>query len=183
MSVIIGLIIIIVIFVLIFISMYNSLIQLRNQVKNAWSQIDVQLKRRYDLIPNLLETVKGYAAHEKETFQNVVEARSKAMSANSIQEKSSAENAFSGAISKFLLVVENYPELKANENFLQLQAQLEGTENRISVERKKFNETVQGYNTTIRQFPGNIIAGFFGFVQKEYFKAMAGAENAPKVEF
>lgn len=184
MSVIIGLIILIVILVLIFISMYNSLIQLRNQVKNAWSQIDVQLKRRYDLIPNLLETVKGYAAHEKETFQNVVEARSKAMSANSIQEKSSAENAFSGAISKFLLVVENYPELKANENFMMLMEELTSTENKISFSRQAYNDSVLFYNNKIEMMPSNIIAGMFNFTKETFFEVENKVEREnPKVKF
>ncbi len=172
---------------------YNNLVVLDEGIKSAWSQVENQYQRRYDLIPNLVNTVKGVANFEKETYIAVAEARAKVGQINitpelmndpaAFQQFQLAQDNLSGALSRLLVAVENYPELKANENFLQLQAQLEGTENRISVERKKFNETVQGYNTTIRQFPGNIIAGFFGFVQKEYFKAMAGAENAPKVEF
>ena len=165
------------------IGIYNSLIVLRNKVDEGWADIDTQLKRRYDLIPNLVETVKGYATHEKSTFEEVTKARSMAMSATTPDQKAKAENFLSGTLKSLFALAENYPELKANENFLQLQAQLEGTENRISVERKKFNTIVQNYNTTIRQFPGSIIAGFTGFSQKEYFKAVAGSDQAPKVEF
>ncbi|MCB0743336.1 MAG: LemA family protein [Ignavibacteriales bacterium] len=172
---------------------YNNLVGLDENVTQSWSQVENQYQRRADLIPNLVNTVKGVADFEKETYTAVTEARSKVSQINMSPEMLSDPNAFaqfqaaqdnlSGALSRLLVTVENYPQLKANENFSQLQAQLEGTENRISVERKKFNEVVQNYNTTIRQFPGSIIAGFTGFVQKQYFKSVAGSDVAPKVEF
>jgi len=162
---------------------FNGLVVLRTRSKEAWADIDVQLKRRYDLIPNLVETVKGYATHERELFEKVTKARAMAMGAGSVQEKAQAENMLSSTLKSLFAVAENYPELKANENFLQLQAQLEGTENRISVERRKFNETVQGYNTTVKRFPNSVFAGLFGFKEKEYFRAVPGSETAPKVEF
>lgn len=172
---------------------YNNLVGLDEGVTSAWSQVENQYQRRADLIPNLVNTVKGVAEFEKGTFTAVTEARAKVnqinmtsdmlSDPNALQQFQSAQDGLGSALSKMLLTVENYPELKANENFLQLQAQLEGTENRISVERKKFNTIVQSYNTTIRQFPGSIIAGFTGFGQKQYFKAVAGSDQAPKVEF
>lgn len=172
---------------------YNNLVKLDEGVTSSWSQVENQYQRRADLIPNLVNTVKGVAEFEKGTFTAVTEARAKVNQINMSPDMLSDPNAFAqfqsaqdglgSALSRLLVTVENYPELKANENFLQLQAQLEGTENRISVERKKFNEVVQSYNTTIRQFPGSIIAGFTGFTQKQYFKAMAGSDTAPKVEF
>ncbi len=172
---------------------YNNLVKLDEGVTSSWSQVENQYQRRADLIPNLVNTVKGVAEFEKGTFTAVTEARAKVNQINMSPEMLSDPNAFAqfqsaqdglgSALSRLLVTVENYPQLKANENFLQLQAQLEGTENRISVERKKFNEVVQSYNTTIRQFPGSIIAGFTGFMQKQYFKAMAGSDTAPKVEF
>lgn len=172
---------------------YNNLVGLDEQVTGSWSQVENQYQRRTDLIPNLVNTVKGVAEFERGTFTAVTEARAKVNQINMSPEMLSDPNAFAqfqsaqdglgSALSRLLVTVENYPQLKANENFLQLQAQLEGTENRISVERKKFNEVVQNYNTTIRQFPGSIIAGFTGFIQKQYFKAVAGSDTAPKVEF
>lgn len=172
---------------------YNNLVGLDEGVTSAWSQVENQYQRRADLIPNLVNTVKGVAEFEKGTFTAVTEARAKVnqinmtsdmlSDPNALQQFQSAQDGLGSALSRMLLTVENYPELKANENFLQLQAQLEGTENRISVERKKFNTIVQSYNTTIRQFPGSIIAGFTGFGQKQYFKAVAGSDQAPKVEF
>lgn len=172
---------------------YNKLVGLDENVTQSWSQVENQYQRRADLIPNLVNTVKGVANFEKETYTAVTEARAKVNQINMTADMLSDPNAFaqfqnaqdglSSALSRLLVTVENYPQLKANENFMQLQAQLEGTENRISVERKKFNEVVQTYNTTIRQFPGSIIAGFTGFQQKQYFKAVAGSETAPKVEF
>ena len=172
---------------------YNNLVGLDENVSQAWSQVENQYQRRADLIPNLVNTVKGVADFEKETYTSVTEARSKVnqinMNAdmlsdpNAFQQFQSAQEGLSGALSRLLVTVENYPQLKANENFMQLQAQLEGTENRISVERKKFNEVVQNYNTTIRRFPASIIAGFMGFQQKQYFTAAAGSDQAPKVEF
>jgi LemA protein len=172
---------------------YNNLVGLEEGVTGSWSQVENQYQRRADLIPNLVNTVKGVADFEKETYTAVTEARSKVNQINMSPEMLSDPNAFAqfqsaqdglgSALSRLLVTVENYPQLKANENFMQLQAQLEGTENRISVERKKFNEVVQNYNTTIRRFPASIIAGFTGFQQKQYFAAVAGSDQAPKVEF
>ena len=176
-----GLIVVIVIFV---VSIYNSLVGLRNQVKNAWAQIDVQLKRRHDLIPNLVETAKGYMKHERETLENITNARSQAMSAEKIGDKSSAEGALSGAISKFFLVVENYPDLKANTNFLALQEELTSTENKISFSRQNYNDQVMLFNNKIQMFPSNIIAGMFNFAAQEFFEIADAAErNVPKVDF
>lgn len=172
---------------------YNNFVGLEEQVTQSWSQVENQYQRRADLIPNLVNTVKGVADFEKETYTAVTEARAKVnqinmspemlSDPNAFQQFQSAQDGLSSALSRLLVTVENYPQLKANENFLQLQAQLEGTENRISVERKKFNQVVQKYNTAIRRVPGNIIAGFTGFTQKQYFKSVAGSEQAPKVEF
>lgn len=164
--------------------MYNSLVQLRNAVKNAWSQIDVQLKRRHDLIPNLIETAKGYMKHERETLENITKARSKAMGADSIAEKAQAEGALSGAMGKFFLVVENYPDLKANQNFLSLQEELTATENRIAFSRQGYNDQVLFYNNKIQMFPSNIIAGMFNFKENEFFEIEDEAEKeVPKVDF
>jgi len=172
--------------------MYNSMVTQEEGVSSAWSQVENVYQRRADLIPNLVSTVKGYAAHEKETLEGVVEARAKAtsvnidpsnMNATNIAAFQKAQDGLSSALSRLMVVVEKYPDLKANENFLDLQAQLEGTENRIAVERRKFNETAKLYNITIRRFPNNMFAGMFGFSKKDYFKADAGSEKAPKVEF
>jgi LemA protein len=175
------------------ISGYNKLVGLDESVNTAWSQVENQYQRRADLIPNLVNTVKGVADFEKETYTAVTEARAKAgeikLTADMLNDPQAmakfqaAQDGLSSALSRLLVTVEKYPELKANENFLQLQAQLEGTENRISVERKKFNEVVKTYNTTIKRFPMNVIANFTGFLEKQYFKAVAGSEQAPKVEF
>ena len=172
---------------------YNNLVGLEEGVTQAWSQVENQYQRRADLIPNLVNTVKGVADFEKETYTAVTEARSKVNQINmtsdmlndpqALQKFQAAQDGLGSALSRLLVTVERYPELKANENFLKLQDQLEGTENRISVERRSFNQVVQSYNTTIRRFPANFIAGFAGFGQKQYFKAVAGSEEAPKVEF
>jgi len=163
---------------------FNSLVRLRNQVKNAWSQIDVQLKRRHDLIPNLIETAKGYMKHEKETLTGITEARSKAMGAGSIPEKAKAEGALNGAMSKFFLVVENYPDLKANQNFLALQEELTSTENKIAFARQSYNDQVLFYNNKIQMFPSNIIANMFNFIASEFFELEDAGERAvPKVDF
>ena len=171
---------------------YNNMVTMSEAVDAQWSQVENVYQRRADLIPNLVNTVKGYASHEKETFESVIEARSKATSitidannldASSLLKFQQAQDGLSQALSKLMLVVERYPDLKANQNFLDLQAQLEGTENRIAVERKKFNEKVKEYNTFIKKFPNNIFAGIFGFNQKPYFKAESGAEKAPEVKF
>ncbi len=175
------------------INAYNNLVTLNEAVNQSWSQVENQYQRRADLIPNLVNTVKGYANFERGVLTDVTEARAKVSQMNvtpevlndpqAFQKFQAAQGQLSGALSRLLVTVENYPELKANENFLQLQAQLEGTENRISVERRRFNETVQTYNTTIKRFPNTIFAGVFGFQQKQYFQSTPGAETPPKVEF
>ena len=171
---------------------YNSMVEKQEAVTAQWSQVENVYQRRADLIPNLVSTVKGYAAHEQETLIGVVDARAKATSVNidpskldasSIQKFQAAQDGLSSALSKLMVVVERYPDLKANQSFLELQSQLEGTENRIAVERKKFNEAAQGYNTYIRKFPNNFVAGWFDFEKKDYFESTKGAEEAPKVEF
>ena len=171
---------------------YNNMVKMDEGVQAAWSQVENVYQRRADLIPNLVATVKGYAAHEQQTLEGVVSARSKAtqitvdaenMTAEKLAEYQKAQGELGAALGKLLAITENYPELKANENFLSLQSQLEGTENRIAVERKKFNETARAYNTMIRQFPKNIVANLFGFEKKPYFEAAEGAHQAPVVEF
>lgn len=173
-------------------SSYNNMVTMQEGVTAQWSQVENVYQRRSDLIPNLVNTVKGYADFEKETLTQVIEARAKATSVNinpdkldaqSLQNFQNAQSGLSSALSKLMVVVEKYPDLKANQNFLDLQAQLEGTENRITVERQKFNQTAQAYNTFIRQFPKNIFAGMFGFEKKAYFEAEKGAEKAPEVKF
>jgi len=175
------------------ISSYNGMVALDQSVTQQWAQVENQYQRRADLIPNLVNTVKGYADFEKDVLTKVTEARAKVSQFNITPELLNDPQAFakfqslqgelSGALSRLLVTVENYPQLKANENFLQLQAQLEGTENRISVERKKFNEVVQQYNTKIKSFPASMLAGMFGFGEKQYFKSVQGSDVAPKVEF
>jgi len=167
-----------------FIGIYNSLVQLRNRVKNAWSQIDVQLKRRHDLIPNLVETAKGYMKHERETLSAVTEARSRAMGAGGVADKAKAEGQLGGALSKFMLVVEQYPDLKANQNFLALQEELTSTENKIAFARQSYNDQVLFYNNKIQMFPSNVIAGMFNFMAEEFFEIEDVTEKAvPKVQF
>ncbi len=169
---------------LFFIGIYNSLIALRNQVKNAWSQIDVQLKRRHDLIPNLIETAKGYMKHERDTLESITNARSRAMGAGSVGEKSQAEKALGGAMSKFFLVVENYPDLKANKNFLALQEELTTTENKIGFSRQAYNDQVLFFNNKIQMFPSNAIAQMFNFKQGDFFELEDKKEKeVPKVKF
>ena len=166
------------------VQIYNSLVGLRNQVKNAWSQIDVQLKRRHDLIPNLIETVKGYMTHERDTLENITRARSSAVDASSIADKSKAESELSGALQRFNLVVENYPDLKANQNFLSLQEELTSTENKISFARQSYNDQVLFYNNKTEMFPSNILAGMFNFIKEEFFEIEVDAEReTPKVQF
>ena len=162
---------------------YNSLVTMDENVKGAWAQVENQLQRRYDLIPNYVETVKGYAAHEKEVFVKVTEARSKVAGAGNINEKMQANNQLSSALSRLMVVVERYPELKANTNFIRLQDELAGTENRIAVERRRFNEMVKAYNIKIRSFPTNIIAGMFGFEKATFFEVPKERQEAPKVKF
>ena len=174
------------------VSMYNGLVTMDESVNSQWANVETQYQRRADLIPNLVNTVKGYATHEKETLEGVVSARAEAtkttidpsnLNEESMKKFQAAQGDLSSALSRLMLVIERYPDLKANQNFSELQAQLEGTENRISVERKRFNETAQSYNTYIRSFPTNVLAGMFGFQPKAYFSAESGAEKAPKVEF
>lgn len=172
---------------------YNALVTLEENVNQAWAQVSNQYQRRADLIPNLVETVKGYATHERETFDAVTEARAKVGQLTVTPEVLNNPDAFnrfqqvqgeiSSVLTRLMAVAENYPQLKANENFLALQSQLEGTENRISVERKRFNEAVQTFNTKIRRFPTNLLAGMFGFEKKLYFEAQPGAETVPAVKF
>lgn len=171
---------------------YNSMVKLDEKVSSQWAQVENVYQRRADLIPNLVNTVKGYANFEKDVLTAVTEARSKATSVNvdasklspeAIQQFQQAQGQLSSSLSKLLVVVEKYPDLKANQNFLELQAQLEGTENRITVERARFNEVTQEYNSTIRSFPNNLTAGMFGFSKKGYFEAEKGAEKAPEVKF
>ncbi len=171
---------------------YNNMVKMDEGVQAAWSQVENVYQRRADLIPNLVATVKGYASHEQQTLEGVISARSKAtqitvnpedLTSEQLAKYQKAQGELGSALGKLLAITENYPDLKANTNFLELQAQLEGTENRIAVERKKFNDAARVYNTTIRQFPKNIVAGMFGFEKKPYFEAQEGAEQAPKVEF
>ncbi|MBQ9172689.1 MAG: LemA family protein [Bacteroidales bacterium] len=171
---------------------YNGLVSKDEAVKSAWAQVENVYQRRADLIPNLVATVKGYAEHESSTLEAVVNARAKATSVNvdpsnlseeDIAKYQAAQGELSSALGRLIAVVENYPDLKANQNFLELQAQLEGTENRITVERQNFNSVAQDYNTSVRSFPANIVAGIFNFDQKGYFKSAEGADVAPKVEF
>ena len=167
-----------------FIGIYNALVRLRNRVKNAWSQIDVQLKRRHDLIPNLVETAKGYMKHERETLEHITEARSRAMAAGSVGDKAKAEGQLGQALSQFLLVVENYPDLKANQNFLAVQEELTSTENKIAFSRQSYNDSVLFFNNKIQMFPSNIIANTFNFKEEEFFEIEDTGERAvPKVSF
>ena len=174
------------------ISAYNGMVKMDESVSTAWSNVENQYQRRTDLIPNLVNTVKGYAAHEKETFEAVVSARSKAtqmtidadnLTPEKLQQYQKAQGEIGAALGRLLAITENYPELKANESFKELQAQLEGTENRISVERRNFNEVARTYNTSIRTFPKSILAGMFGFDKRPYFEAEEGANKAPEVKF
>jgi LemA protein len=181
----IGMILIIIVVVLALwaIAIYNGLIRLKNRVDEAWSDIDVQLKRRYDLIPNLVNTVKGYATHEKEVFEKVTEARSRAMSAGTAQDKAQAENMLSNTLKSLFAVAEAYPDLKANQNFLELQRELTDTEDKIQASRRFYNGNVRDFNTKIEVFPNNIFAGMLGFSKREFFEAEAGEKEAVKVEF
>ena len=181
-------IIVLLVFVLVlfgqYVSVKNTLVTKNEAVKSAWSQVDVVLQRRADLIPNLVDTVKGYAQQEQTVFGDIAKARSALLSAGSPQGKIAANGQLDGAISRLLLIVENYPQLKSNENFLRLQDELAGTENRIAVERKRYNDTLQDYNTYIQQFPNSIFAGWAGFKPNEaYFTASEGARQVPKVNF
>ncbi|MHC4153977.1 MAG: LemA family protein [Planctomycetota bacterium] len=181
LALIVGVPLVIILFVW---GVYNALIRLRNQVDNSWSQIDVQLKRRHDLIPNLVETAKGYMKHERETFEEITKARSQAMGANNVADASKAEGALGEALSKFMLVVENYPDLKANQNFLALQEELTSTENRISFARQSYNDQVLFLNNKIQMFPSNVVASMFSFAKRDFFEIEVAAEReVPKVSF
>lgn len=180
----IGIIVIIlVVIALLFIPKYNSLVTAEENVDSKWAQVENQLQRRYDLIPNLVESVKGYANHEQEVIANITEARAQMGSASSPEEQAVANDALTGALSRLLVVVENYPNLKADANFRQLMDELSGTENRLAVAREDYNNEVQQFNKHVKRFPGNLMAGMFGFEQKEYFKATAGADKAPSIDF
>ena len=185
----IGLIVLVILILIIAIPLfylkgtYNGLVTTDEGVKAAWAQVENQLQRRYDLIPNYVETVKGYAAHEKEVLMGVTEARAKVGGAGNVGDKIQANNQLSSALSRLLLVVERYPDLKANTNFIRLQDELAGTENRIAVERRRYNETVKVYNIKIRRFPTNIIAGMFGFEKAAFFEVPKERQEAPKVKF
>ncbi|MDD4775221.1 MAG: LemA family protein [Syntrophomonas sp.] len=161
---------------------FNTLVGLRQRVQNAWAQVDVQLKRRYDLIPNLVETVKGYAEHERSTLEKVTQARNMAMAARNPQDRAQAENMLSGALKSLFAVAEAYPELKANSNFLQLQAELSDTENKIASTRQLYNDSVQTYNTKLEVFPENLVAGPFGFKPVDYFSVAGEAEARQRVQ-
>jgi len=173
------LIILIAVIFVIAVGIYNALVNLRNRCDNSWAQVDVQLRRRYDLIPNLVETVKGYAKHEREVFEKVTEARSKAINAGTVKEQGQAENMLTGALKSLFAVVENYPELKANQNFLMLQEELAGTEGKIAYARQFYNDTVMKFSVKQQVFPSNIIANIFNFKEKEYFEIEEPAAREP----
>jgi LemA protein len=173
----------VVLFVFFLIATYNRLVRLRNRVEAAWAQIDVQLKRRHDLIPNLVETVKGYAAHERETLESVTKARQQAVAADGVEQQAQAENILTGALRQLFAVAEAYPDLKANENFLALQEELTGTESRIAFSRQFYNEQVLAYDNALETFPSNLVAGAFNFEPKVYFETEEGTREAPRVDF
>ena len=180
---VIWIILILLAFVIFFvIRTYNSLVQLRNRVRNSWSQIDVQLKRRYDLIPNLVEVVKDYMEYEQETLQRVIEARNQAIDASGVKEQGAAENMLTGALRQLFALVESYPDLKANQNVLSLQEELTSTENKISFSRQHYNDMVMTINTRIEQFPANVIAGMFNFGQEDFFEIGETERDVPKVD-
>ena len=179
----IVIIVIVVILAIALIGLYNNFVKLRNRVDNAWSQIDVQLQRRLDLIPNLVETVKGYAAHESGTLESVTAARTACMNATTPEQRAEAENVLTGTLKTLFAVSENYPDLKANQNFLELQGELRDTEDKISYMRQRYNDTVMTFNNAIQTFPGVLIAGPFGFKARELFDAAESAATAPSVKF
>jgi len=175
--------VVLVLLVLVVISMYNKLVRLRNRSQNAWAQVDVQLRKRYDLIPNLVETVKGYAAHEKTTFEEVTRARTAAQQASTVQEQAGAENMLTAAIGRLFAVAEAYPELRASENFQQLQAELSDVEGKIAISRQVYNDTVLTYNNAVQSVPTNIFANMFNFSERQYFEIEEAAREAPRVQF
>ncbi|KAA0236307.1 MAG: Protein LemA [Acidimicrobiales bacterium] len=178
--IILGIVVLLVIWLVV---LYNGLVKLRNRIENAWAQIDVQLKRRYDLIPNLVETVKGYASHEKETLENVIQARNMGMQAQGPQEQAQAENMITGALKSLFALQEAYPDLKANQSFLELQEELTATEGRIAYARQFYNDTVYKYNTKIQTFPAVMVAGIFRFTGREYFEADDESRGPVQVQF
>jgi len=180
---IIVLVVVVVLLALYAIASYNGLVRLRNRIDNAWAQIDVQLRRRYDLIPNLVNTVKGYAAHEKTTFEAITEARANAINATGVAGQSQAENQITGALKSLFAVAEAYPDLKANQNFLELQEELSGTEGRIAYARQFYNDSVLKLNTKIQSFPSSILANAFGFSKREYFEADDTSRGPVSVDF
>lgn len=184
-TMIIGIIVLLIIIGILvyFVSIYNSLVKLRNRVKNAWSQIDVQLKRRTDLIPNLMETVKGYAAHEKGVLENVTRARANLMNAQTPQENAEANNVLSGALKSLFAMAENYPDLKASQNFQDMQRQLSETEDKIAYSRQFYNDTVLMYNNKIQMFPSNLVASQFNFLEEEFFEVADTEREVPEVKF
>ena len=184
LGILIGLGALVLILVLWFVGIYNSLVRLKNQCENSWSQIDVQLKRRHDLIPNLIETVKGYMKHERELLENITKFRSQAMNAQSVGQSAAAEGLLSGALGKLMVAVENYPDLKASQNFLALQEELTSTENKVSFSRQAYNDAAMFFNNKIQMFPSNVVAGMFGFALREFFQVENAVEReVPKVAF
>ena len=183
--IIVGVVVLIIAFSLysLFKGSYNKFVSLDEGVKSAWAQVENQLQRRYDLIPNLVETVKGYAKQEKDVLIEVTNARARVGGAGSVPDKIAANNELSGALSRLLVVVERYPDLKSNQNFMRLQDELAGTENRIAVERRRYNEAVQSYNVAVRSFPANMVAGILGFHKAPFFEAPAAAKATPQVKF
>jgi len=183
--IIVGVVVLIIVFSLysLFKGSYYKFVSLDEGVKSAWAQVENQLQRRYDLIPNLVETVKGYAKQEKDVLIEVTNARAKVGGAGNVPDKIAANNELSGALSRLLVVVERYPDLKSNQNFMRLQDELAGTENRISVERRRYNEAVQSYNVAVRSFPANLVAGILGFQKAPFFEAPAAAKATPQVKF
>jgi len=182
---VIGIVIaaVVVVIALVLVSLYNRLVRLRNRSENAWAQVDVQLRKRYDLIPNLVETVKGYAAHERQTFEAVTQARTRAEQAQGIQEQAQAENALTAALGRLFAVAEAYPQLRATENFQQLQAQLADVEQNIAVARQVYNDTVLSYDNALQTVPTNVIAGLFNFRPRVYFETEDATREAPRVQF
>jgi len=180
LAVIVGVALLMLIFIVV---LYNRLVRLRNCTQNAWAQVDVQLRRRYDLIPNLVETVKGYASHERQTFEEVTKARTAAQQAQTVPEQAQAENVLTAAIGRLFAVAEQYPQLRATENFQQLQASLQDTEQKIAVSRQVYNDTVLTYNNAIQTVPTNVIAGMFNFATREFFEIEEPAREAPQVQF
>ncbi|OYD14127.1 LemA family protein [candidate division WOR-3 bacterium JGI_Cruoil_03_44_89] len=181
--IVIVVLIVVIIPVITIISYYNRFVTMEETAKNQWAQVESQLKRRFDLIPNLVETAKGYMTHEREVFTNIAEARAKLAGATTLKDKIEGERGLGMVLGRLLALVENYPQLKANENFLKLMDQLEGTENRIAVERMRYNESVRAYNTLIKRFPGNILARWFGREALPYFKTVEEEETVPEVRF